>query len=123
QGEVYEGEWYDGMRHGQGILVMPNGNRYEGTWFNDLKEGPGKFIYRSKRQCYEGEWAKDMPKCGTLKDLPPLAGTKARTYPIPSLTLADPQKVLDNARESILEDRMHRLTGDAAEVSDEDENQ
>lgn len=113
-----------------------NGNRYEGTWFNDQKEGPGKFIYRSKRQCYEGEWAKDMPKCGTLRDLPPLAGTQPRMYPIPpvcprhastpfshhtiiltqrtfliQLALADPQSVLENERDLILEDRMQRMTG------------
>jgi hypothetical protein len=40
-------------------------------WFNDLKEGPGRFIYRSKRQVYEGEWAQGVPKCGTIIDLPP----------------------------------------------------
>ncbi|KAJ3036088.1 hypothetical protein HDV00_003064 [Rhizophlyctis rosea] len=119
-GEVYEGEWFEGMRHGQGILLLPNGNRYEGTWFNDQKEGPGKFIYRTKRQCYEGEWAKDMPKCGTLRDLPPLMGTQPRKYPIPPLTLADPQGVLENEREMLLEDRMHRMTGEVSVESEEE---
>ena len=54
-------------------------------WFNDHKEGPGKFIYRVKRQIYEGEWALGLPKCGTLKDLPPITGTLPRTYPIPQV--------------------------------------
>ena len=55
-GTIYEGEWHQENRHGQGILLMPNSDRYEGMWYNDLKEGPGKFVYRSKRQIYEGEW-------------------------------------------------------------------
>ena len=42
-----------------------------GMWLNDQKEGPGKYIYRSRRQAFEGEWVKGMPKCGTMVDLPP----------------------------------------------------
>jgi hypothetical protein len=75
-GSIYQGEFHLEKRHGQGILLLPNGDRYEGVWFNDQKEGPGKFIYRQKRQIYEGEWSLGMPKCGTLKDLPPIAGKK-----------------------------------------------
>eukprot|EP00842_Homolaphlyctis_polyrhiza_P001142 jgi/Hompol1/2028/HPOL_005073-RA len=94
-GSVYEGEWHHENRHGQGILLLvtdgfqkrhgtANGDRYEGMWLNNEKEGPGKFVYRSKRQVYEGEWTKDMPKCGTLRDLPPLPGQREKLYPIPS---------------------------------------
>lgn len=36
---------------------------------NDLKEGPGKFIYKTRKQIYEGEWALGSPKCGSLKDM------------------------------------------------------
>ncbi len=56
-------------------------------WFDDKKEGPGKFIYRQKRQILEGEWAQGMPKCGYLKDLPPMAGGQPRPFPIPSVTI------------------------------------
>ncbi|KAJ3154153.1 hypothetical protein HDU86_004695 [Geranomyces michiganensis] len=123
---VYEGEWHDGLRHGQGVLLLANGDRYEGTYLNDLKEGPGRFIYRQKRQCYEGEWALDMPKCGTLRDLPPLAGhegtgpTARKWWPIPQLTLLNPNEVLATEREAIREDRLQRVVqGDAMEFSDE----
>ena len=51
-------------------MTIVNGNRYEGMWFNDLKEGPGKFIYKEQRRCYQGEWRLDLPKCGTLVDMP-----------------------------------------------------
>lgn len=57
---------------------------------NDMKEGPGKFIYKTKRQMYVGEWSKGMPKCGTLVDLKPLAGFPSRKYPIPPVTCYNP---------------------------------
>ncbi|KAJ3166385.1 hypothetical protein HDU88_003253 [Geranomyces variabilis] len=122
---VYEGEWHDGLRHGQGVLLLANGDRYEGTYLNDLKEGPGRFIYRQKRQCYEGEWALDMPKCGTLRDLPPLAGhegtgpTARKWWPIPQLTLLDPNDVLASEREAIRQERLRRVVeGNAQDFSD-----
>ena len=31
-GERYEGEWYEGKPHGQGVLTKPDGERYEGTF-------------------------------------------------------------------------------------------
>jgi hypothetical protein len=54
-------------------------------WLDDQKEGPGKFIYKTKRQAYQGEWAHGMPKCGTLVDLPPLPGSMPKKYPIPEV--------------------------------------
>ncbi|KAG5457320.1 MAG: hypothetical protein BJ554DRAFT_2704 [Olpidium bornovanus] len=101
-GSRYDGEWFDEKRHGQGILLLreftlvlavppsigcydhfsistypamrtaPMLDRYEGMWLNDQKEGPGKFIYKVRRQAYDGEWVMGMPKCGMLVDLPPL---------------------------------------------------
>ncbi|KAJ3083158.1 hypothetical protein HDU99_000427 [Rhizoclosmatium hyalinum] len=84
-GSVYDGEWHKEMRHGQGVLLEPTGDRYEGMWLDDQKEGPGKYIYKSKRQMYEGEWSKGLPKCGTLVDLPPLPGQVPKKYPIPEV--------------------------------------
>ena len=53
-----------------------NMDKYEGMWMNDMKEGPGRFFYRTKHQIYEGEWAMDVPKCGTLVDVPLAANHK-----------------------------------------------
>lgn len=50
---------------------------------DDKKEGPGRFIYKVKRQCYKGEWAQDIPKFGTLVDLPPLPGKPAKMFTLP----------------------------------------
>lgn len=76
-GSRYDGEWFDEKRHGQGILLLPNQDRYEGMWLNDQKEGPGKYIFKVRRQAYEGEWVQGTPKCGTLVDLPPLTAKAA----------------------------------------------
>ncbi|KAI8838066.1 hypothetical protein BC829DRAFT_404655 [Chytridium lagenaria] len=108
-GTVYEGEWHREMRHGQGIYLLPNGDRYEGMWLDDQKEGPGRFIFKTKRQAYEGEWSRGMPKCGTLVDLLPLPGTMPRKYPIPPIKLADPEGLLDSQRSQIQDDRMQRM--------------
>ncbi|ORY40155.1 histone H3 K4-specific methyltransferase SET7/9 N-terminal domain-containing protein [Rhizoclosmatium globosum] len=108
-GSVYDGEWHKEMRHGQGVLLEPTGDRYEGMWLDDQKEGPGKYIYKSKRQMYEGEWSKGLPKCGTLVDLPPLPGQVPKKYPIPEIKLADPEAVLEHQREEIRDARMVRM--------------
>jgi hypothetical protein len=34
-GRKFEGEWVDGKREGQGVLVV-NGKKYPGEWHNDL---------------------------------------------------------------------------------------
>ncbi|KAI9006053.1 hypothetical protein BC832DRAFT_610975 [Gaertneriomyces semiglobifer] len=116
---MYEGEWHEGVRHGQGVLVLgkcSNGDRYEGAFLNDLKEGPGRFIYRNKRQLYKGEWALDLPKCGTLIDLPPREGHQPRKWPIPKLGLRDPDTILATEQKLILEDRLERIMGPSDEV-------
>jgi hypothetical protein len=35
-GEIYEGAFLDGRRHGQGRLVYADGTVNEGTWKDDL---------------------------------------------------------------------------------------
>lgn len=78
-------------------------------WLNDKKEGPGKFIYRNRRQMYEGEWSLGQPKCGTLKDLPPLQGQAPRKYLIPAIELAEPERLLEEERRALVEEREERM--------------
>jgi hypothetical protein len=94
---VYEGEWYDSKRHGQGMLRLSNGNRYEGSWQNGKKNGPGSFYYLNKGQVYEGVWLDDLARCGQMKDLSRDTAPDATPYPIPPNSLADPDKVLEEA--------------------------
>jgi antitoxin component YwqK of YwqJK toxin-antitoxin module len=39
---VFEGEWVDDRRNGQGILYMPDGSKFEGVWVNDILSGKVK---------------------------------------------------------------------------------
>lgn len=37
-GDVYEGEFLAGKRHGNGVYTSVNGSRYEGAWKDDQSE-------------------------------------------------------------------------------------
>ena len=42
---IYEGEWLDGKRSGQGKMIYVNGDVYEGLFKDDKKNGQGKYIW------------------------------------------------------------------------------
>ena len=54
-GEIYEGEWKEGLKEGLGSLTSPNGSKYEGEWKNDKMEGQGNYTWPNGKK-YEGEW-------------------------------------------------------------------
>ena len=55
----YQGERYKGQKHGQGILILPNGERYEGQFANDQAHGEGVYTWpdgvRSEGEFMEGQ--------------------------------------------------------------------
>ena len=55
---VYEGEWLNGQRDGQGSQLWCDGSRYEGTWVQGRASGKGK-LYHADGDVYEGEWIND----------------------------------------------------------------
>jgi hypothetical protein len=79
----YDGEWKDGLPHGQGRLyydcgslyegplnkgvidgehglyIFPNGSYYKGAFRNDAAHGNG--IYKSEDVYYVGEWENSQP--------------------------------------------------------------
>jgi hypothetical protein len=59
QGGSYEGEWKDDMRSGYGVNTWPNGDRYAGNWANNKRCGKGKFTYADGGR-YNGQWDDDM---------------------------------------------------------------
>eukprot|EP01147_Barroeca_monosierra_P011123 gene11123-3183_t len=101
-GSIYEGEWENDDRNGRGLLLLPNQDRYEGEWENDLKHGDGTFYYMSKGQCYKGVWKDGTPKCGELIDIERDVAVDSTKYPIPELTLKEPNGVLREAREFLM---------------------
>ena len=57
-GAVYEGEWLNGVRDGQGKQEWLDGSRYEGQWRNGKANGMGK-LYHADGDIYDGEWVDD----------------------------------------------------------------
>ena len=56
-GSSYEGEWKDGLRHGNGIHIF-DGCRYEGEWKDDFKCGHGEIVTANGFR-YIGDWRGD----------------------------------------------------------------
>ena len=52
-GDMYEGEWLDGRRHGTGVYTWASGDEYYGDWANGNRHGKGVF---------EGEWRDGFPQ-------------------------------------------------------------
>jgi hypothetical protein len=80
-------------------------------WFDDEKEGPGKFIYFAKRQCYNGEWSKGQPRCGTISNIISNAPGLHPLYNIPPIRLEDPDKILTDEKNLIFDARCKKMVG------------
>jgi len=58
----YRGDFKNGMKHGKGVKVWPNGDRYEGDFIEDRKEGFGSYSFGRGPwlgERYEGDWLAD----------------------------------------------------------------
>ena len=56
-GSVYEGQWMNGMKDGQGTLVSAHGSRYDGSFVEDQYEGKGTIVFANGDK-YEGDWVR-----------------------------------------------------------------
>lgn len=56
----YEGEFLNGKRHGKGVMVYPSGNVYEGMWSNDAKCGHGTMTWMNANEKYTGMWLNNL---------------------------------------------------------------
>uniref|UniRef100_A0A7S1UNY1 Uncharacterized protein n=1 Tax=Grammatophora oceanica TaxID=210454 RepID=A0A7S1UNY1_9STRA len=54
-GDVYEGEWNNGIRHGLGVYTWYEGDLYTGPWLDGRRHGHGTFVYSDGR-LYDGEY-------------------------------------------------------------------
>ena len=50
-GDRYNGEWKDGMKHGEGSYEFVDGNKYVGEWENDQITGKGIFTFSNGSIC------------------------------------------------------------------------
>lgn len=58
-GEEYNGQTLNGLRHGKGTYTWRNGNKYEGQWLQDRRHGYGTLYYKNGDK-YIGNWINDM---------------------------------------------------------------
>jgi len=56
--ERYEGQWHEGLKHGQGTRIYSSGAQYEGSWKEDKREGYGQQTYVDGT-IYDGGWHDD----------------------------------------------------------------
>ena len=54
-GEVYDGEWMMGIKHGYGVWKGTNGESYIGQWQAGKAQGYGVHVFANGDK-YEGEW-------------------------------------------------------------------
>jgi hypothetical protein len=54
-GDKYEGEWSNDLRHGYGIFTAQSGETYSGMWKHGHKEGKGKLLLPNSAWI-QGEW-------------------------------------------------------------------
>ncbi|PRP85687.1 hypothetical protein PROFUN_06521 [Planoprotostelium fungivorum] len=55
-GDVYEGDFKNGLFHGVGMFKRDNGDCYTGDFKNDLFDGRGVYVYKDGER-YEGEYS------------------------------------------------------------------
>ena len=59
---MYEGDFINGKKEGNGKLIDENGNYYIGQFKNDLRNGRGKMFLSNGIIIYIGIFINDKPK-------------------------------------------------------------
>eukprot|EP00397_Hematodinium_sp_SG-2012_P009454 GEMP01009538.1.p1 GENE.GEMP01009538.1~~GEMP01009538.1.p1 ORF type:complete len:1005 (+),score=261.73 GEMP01009538.1:25-3039(+) len=63
----YEGQWDDGLRHGEGTFYYANGSSYKGQWSENKKHGHGVYTY-DDGSIFDGEFHLDRMIFRTVDD-------------------------------------------------------
>ena len=90
-GDVYEGEWREGKRCGQGKLTLADGAEYNGEWFDDEKHGSGLYEYTNGSR-YVGVWVNGVAKTGEYE------WHESEQQEFPKIDLCEPELVIQAAK-------------------------
>lgn len=60
-GNKYQGNFKDNLRHGYGVYTLKDESFYEGEWKNDKLDGPGSYTFKNKNQFF-GSWKQNIGK-------------------------------------------------------------
>lgn len=52
--QVYDGDWDNGLRHGEGLLRFADGSFYKGDFYREKKHGTGCMMWSDGCQ-YQGK--------------------------------------------------------------------
>ena len=56
---MYEGQFIQNMKQGDGMCTFSDGSSYKGSYFQNKRHGFGEIIYANGLR-YEGQWINDM---------------------------------------------------------------
>jgi hypothetical protein len=73
-GSRYVGGWKDGANDGQGTIIYANGIRYVGSWKSGVKHGQGKIIFSDGKPPIEGIFVNGLIERSEKVDLVPAQG-------------------------------------------------
>lgn len=60
-GNKYIGEWKNGKKSGQGVMIYENGDLYDGGWKQGKRNGQGTLTLKNGDISHKGEWKDGMP--------------------------------------------------------------
>uniref|UniRef100_A0A1B6DTH4 MORN repeat-containing protein 3 n=1 Tax=Clastoptera arizonana TaxID=38151 RepID=A0A1B6DTH4_9HEMI len=87
------------------FYIQENGNRYEGEWKEGLKHGRGIFYHIHSGQLQSGIWKNDYSICSTIEDAAFRAcSLQATKYPILNIELEDWVNVYTEQEQVVLKD-------------------
>jgi hypothetical protein len=60
-GDCYEGAWHNGRKHGHGTYTWKDGSKYVGSWSGNRQDGDGTYVWNAQAQ-YAGKWKAQVSK-------------------------------------------------------------
>lgn len=89
-----EGEWSNDKKNGVCLVEEPDGNKFEGNFKNGLRHGDGIYYYSREKQKYVGVWFNGSPKCGEFMS----TNEEEEENSLPIIGLQNPQDVLNETK-------------------------